>query len=58
MLPIHLIVAADVEQDYLLRVDAKLQGDAVGVSNSDSMVSFKLTVKGMQPKRWLGRIGL
>ena len=45
-LPIHLVMAADVEQDDLLVGNLKRQDDAIAVGDADRLEAFQLAARG------------
>ncbi len=49
-LPIHFVVASNIEQDNFSLGYAKRQGDAVGMGDTHSMKSFKFSAERMQSK--------
>lgn len=55
-LPVHCVMAADIEQHDLLVGNHDRQGHAVGISQPDGMASGKFARKRVQPEAWLKRI--
>jgi len=55
---IDLIVIANVNQNDILLLNNKLQGDSVGQINRNRMQSLQTATQGMQAKRGMEWIGL
>lgn len=58
MLPVHLIMAADIQQDDFLVRNGNGQCDSIAIGDADSLSAFELAAEMVIFQMWLERIVL